>query len=175
MLEFLLWHNGLRIWHHWSCAMCHSCGLDLIPGLGTSIWCRYGQKRKKKCCKDKNHFWKTQLPAPWYINLSLSPKSVSTLTSGNSIKLSRLHFPTVLFLFVCSISCWLSFRWNDNLFGHQSAWADLYCNWYQGLSWFLRKPESFFFLSSLLRNNWHISVYKFNIQSMMVWLIYIVK
>ena len=30
------------------CGIGHSCCLDLIPGLGTSICCECGQRRKKK-------------------------------------------------------------------------------------------------------------------------------
>ena len=40
--EFPMWHSGLK-----DSAVC-SCGLDLIPGLGTSICCWCSQKKKKK-------------------------------------------------------------------------------------------------------------------------------
>ena len=40
--------NGLRIWHCCSCGLVCSCGLDLIPGLRTSISCEYGEKKKLK-------------------------------------------------------------------------------------------------------------------------------
>ena len=42
LLVALSWCSGLRTWH------CYSCGLDLIPGLGTSICCECGQKKKKE-------------------------------------------------------------------------------------------------------------------------------
>ena len=65
--EFLLWHSGLMIWLVYLAATvqslaqssglrilcCHSCGkgcscgLDLIPCLGTSACCGCGRKRQK--------------------------------------------------------------------------------------------------------------------------------
>ena len=45
-LELLLWYNGLRIW------CCHSYSSNLIPGLGTFIWCRYSPSPpNNKCLK----------------------------------------------------------------------------------------------------------------------------
>ena len=54
--EFL--HNGLRIWHCHGYGIGHSCGLDLIPGLGASIchWCshkRTEEGRKKERDKER--------------------------------------------------------------------------------------------------------------------------
>ena len=40
--EFPLWHSGLRMQH------CHSCGLDSIPGPGTSICCGCSQQKQKQ-------------------------------------------------------------------------------------------------------------------------------
>ena len=77
--EFLLWCSGLRIWHcllqqAWvtaevqvlslagcselrsrcccSCGIGHSCGSDSIPGLGSSICCRCGQRNKQNPSSD---------------------------------------------------------------------------------------------------------------------------
>lgn len=52
--EFPLWHRGLRIQCCCcSCGVGHGCSSDSYPGLVTSIFCWYGQKRKKK----KGQFW----------------------------------------------------------------------------------------------------------------------
>ena len=40
--------SGLRIPCCCSSGVDHSCSSDLIPGLGTSICCRCGKKKKKK-------------------------------------------------------------------------------------------------------------------------------
>ena len=48
LTEFLLWYNGLRILSYHGCGTDHSCGLDSIPGPGTSICQGYSQKKKKK-------------------------------------------------------------------------------------------------------------------------------
>ena len=40
------WPSGLRIWSFCSCGIGCSCGLDSVPGLGTSICCRCGKKNK---------------------------------------------------------------------------------------------------------------------------------
>ena len=46
-------HSELRIRCCCSCSAGHSCGLDLIPDLGTSICHKYRQKRKKvHLCKN---------------------------------------------------------------------------------------------------------------------------
>ena len=45
--EFLLWPSGLRIWHCCGCGKGHSCGLDSIPGLGTSICHGSGRRRRR--------------------------------------------------------------------------------------------------------------------------------
>ena len=42
------WPSGLRIQCCHSCDLGHNCGLYLIPGAGTFICCRCGQKEKKK-------------------------------------------------------------------------------------------------------------------------------
>ena len=44
--EFSLWHSSLRIQHRLSCAIGHSCGLDSVASLGTSICCGGGKKKK---------------------------------------------------------------------------------------------------------------------------------
>ena len=46
-MEFPLWHSGLRTWYCHSCGLGHNCGLDLIPGPGTSCL-ECGKKKKKK-------------------------------------------------------------------------------------------------------------------------------
>ena len=46
--EFPLWHSGLRIWQCHNYGIGCSCGSDSIPGPGTSISHRCGQKKKKK-------------------------------------------------------------------------------------------------------------------------------
>ena len=66
ILEFPPWHGGLRIqleWFRslkrsgfnpqpsavdWRIQHCHNCGLDLIPGLRTSICCGCGLRKRKK-------------------------------------------------------------------------------------------------------------------------------
>ena len=42
--EFLLWYSGLKIRYHHSWGVGHSCGLDLIPGPGTSTCCSVAKK-----------------------------------------------------------------------------------------------------------------------------------
>ena len=50
-VQSLAWHSRLRIQHCHSCGVGRSSSLDSVPGLGTSICYRGGQKRKKKKCK----------------------------------------------------------------------------------------------------------------------------
>ena len=42
------WCSWLRIQHCRSCGVGCSCGLDLIPGLGSSMYHKCGRKKKKK-------------------------------------------------------------------------------------------------------------------------------
>ena len=42
------WHHVLRIQCYCSCGIRHTCSLDLIPGLGTSICQGCGQKKERK-------------------------------------------------------------------------------------------------------------------------------
>ena len=55
LLRSLAWHSGLRIWHSCAYGVGHSCGSDLIPGLGISICHGCGWKRKKK--KNNKNLW----------------------------------------------------------------------------------------------------------------------
>ena len=50
--EFPLWLSRLRIQHCCSYGIGCSWGWDLIAGPGTSIYCGYSQKRKKKIIKE---------------------------------------------------------------------------------------------------------------------------
>ena len=50
----LAWCSELRILHCCSCGIGHSCGLNPIPGLGTSIWCGWSKKKEKKEKKRNN-------------------------------------------------------------------------------------------------------------------------
>lgn len=68
-LEFLLWGSGLMAYlcgiagsilgpaQRLRIQCCPGCGIghrsDLIPVTGTSIFCRYGRKRKKKIIADE--------------------------------------------------------------------------------------------------------------------------
>ena len=45
--------SGFRIWHHHSCSVGHSSGLNLIPGPGISICCKCGQKKNKEREKER--------------------------------------------------------------------------------------------------------------------------
>ena len=47
-VQSLAQHSGLRIWCCHSCSLGHSCGSNLIPGLGTPYALGGGQKRKKR-------------------------------------------------------------------------------------------------------------------------------
>ena len=47
-MEFLLWHSGLRIQHYCSYGWSHICGLDSIPGPGTSTCHECGPPTPKK-------------------------------------------------------------------------------------------------------------------------------
>ena len=52
-----LWLSGLRIWCCHCCGWGHCCGLDLIPGMGTSTCHGCGQKgKRKKWGKIRNAF-----------------------------------------------------------------------------------------------------------------------
>ena len=44
-VQSLAQHSGLRILDCGNCGMGCSCSSDLIPGLGASIWCRWGHKK----------------------------------------------------------------------------------------------------------------------------------
>ena len=57
------WCSRLRIWH------CHSCGVGLIPGLGTSARLRHGQKIKMK---KKKKVSRSSLVVQWVKDLVLS-------------------------------------------------------------------------------------------------------
>ena len=41
-------HSGLRIWCCHGCGIGHSCGLDSVPGLETSVCCGCSHKKKRK-------------------------------------------------------------------------------------------------------------------------------
>ena len=41
------WLSGLRIQHCHCCDLGHCCGKSSVPGLGTSVCCGHGQKKKK--------------------------------------------------------------------------------------------------------------------------------
>lgn len=45
-LGFLLWRSELRIQHCCSHGISHRCSADLIPALGTSIFCECWEKKE---------------------------------------------------------------------------------------------------------------------------------
>lgn len=48
--EFPLWHSKLRF------QRCHSCGLDSVPGLGTSmVWLKKKKKEEVRAMRGRAH------------------------------------------------------------------------------------------------------------------------
>ena len=52
--EILSWLSRLKIWYVDRCDSGYSCGKGLIPGLGTSVCCGHGQKKRKKNYNSEN-------------------------------------------------------------------------------------------------------------------------